>query len=986
MPSATSNENTANAKSEDILKNAMKELNISLKDKQKLLKANVKTLRETNTEFEKSTKITKKISDGIKSLNKELTSLKDTVKSIVGLGAILNFAETAKTMIKFNSELHRTVINAGKGKKELETYKNMVTDLGLSMGATHEQANKVVNTLAKLQYAGTKEDIKGAAEASYGLARAFNIDYIEVTQNTVELQKWGQISAKTTAAMYADTMKVAQANGLTDTAVKRIIKSTTNWSGTLKAFGKSAMDVQRYNMSLSKSVSALEKVGISADAAIDKIEKLMDPTNIEDNIPAYAALGISITDAIAGNIDPERMASGLKDFGEKLKQMGPIAGAQYAKAMGIEYKDAIKAASADMAEASKVDMTPEEKSAEAIKQLTENTKDFTEKVQDGVQKFGAGIRSLGPKILLLLPIFFAVIKKVFKKIFEERKKQKEQIRETVNEWMTAEEKKATMSERQLKKEEKERKKSDKKIEAEKIKLEKNLLKNLRKAHILANSQEWKDQVRLLTKIHNYEKYADLEQLKEQEKIQIKAQEDLEKKKAQLIEKHARAKTAIMKNELSKEIGALKEQLEKAKASLSDTQGKIKTKEGDIGNEEKAQGERLIKLGFSQEAEGKLSGIIGKLGGVAEKVKNFDFGDFKKAFATGTGNFISKLLGGLGPIGRAIGAVASGIAKTAKIIIKGIGTAVKKIFGFLKGTLGKVLGAVGGLAIVGMLMSKIMSKVSEPLEGILDSVVNCLEPVFDTIVPILSNLMSTLVKALMPPILKLLAGLLKMFSPFIKMIAGIFKMLEKIPVIGSALKGVGDALESVASDEFTDSLLKAADNVANTNHEVAKKTEENTEAMSCKEQITVNNGKVSVSKAQGSTSSSESSSSGGTNNSSASKAESGVASQDNLISETNKAMNKNNKELMDIKNLISNYFANNAGKKENKAMDIRAGIQQAFNISSGEAIPVVIDPSSFERAGAPDATSLFKSKINGMQDLVHSNVNSNGHGGSSGGGL
>lgn len=934
MPSATSNENTANAKSEDILKNAMKELNISLKDKQKLLKANVKTLRETNTEFEKSTKITKKISDGIKSLNKELTSLKDTVKSIVGLGAILNFAETAKTMIKFNSELHRTVINAGKGKKELETYKNMVTDLGLSMGATHEQANKVVNTLAKLQYAGTKEDIKGAAEASYGLARAFNIDYIEVTQNTVELQKWGQISAKTTAAMYADTMKVAQANGLTDTAVKRIIKSTTNWSGTLKAFGKSAMDVQRYNMSLSKSVSALEKVGISADAAIDKIEKLMDPTNIEDNIPAYAALGISITDAIAGNIDPERMASGLKDFGEKLKQMGPIAGAQYAKAMGIEYKDAIKAASADMAEASKVDMTPEEKSAEAIKQLTENTKDFTEKVQDGVQKFGAGIRSLGPKILLLLPIFFAVIKKVFKKIFEERKKQKEQIRETVNEWMTAEEKKATMSERQLKKEEKERKKSDKKIEAEKIKLEKNLLKNLRKAHILANSQEWKDQVRLLTKIHNYEKYADLEQLKEQEKIQIKAQEDLEKKKAQLIEKHARAKTAIMKNELSKEIGALKEQLEKAKASLSDTQGKIKTKEGDIGNEEKAQGERLIKLGFSQEAEGKLSGIIGKLGGVAEKVKNFDFGDFKKAFATG---------------------------------------------------IGKVLGAVGGLAIVGMLMSKIMSKVSEPLEGILDSVVNCLEPVFDTIVPILSNLMSTLVKALMPPILKLLAGLLKMFSPFIKMIAGIFKMLEKIPVIGSALKGVGDALESVASDEFTDSLLKAADNVANTNHEVAKKTEENTEAMSCKEQITVNNGKVSVSKAQGSTSSSESSSSGGTNNSSASKAESGVASQDNLISETNKAMNKNNKELMDIKNLISNYFANNAGKKENKAMDIRAGIQQAFNISSGEAIPVVIDPSSFERAGAPDATSLFKSKINGMQDLVHSNVNSNGHGGSSGGG-
>ena len=205
------------------------------------------------------------------------------------------------------------------------------------------------------------------------------------------------------------------------------MKTTTEWSGMLKAFGKTApMDVQRYNMSLAKTVSALEKVGISAQTSTKLLEDLTDPTQIEANIPAYAALGISITDAISGNIDPEKMGAGLKEFGEKLKQMGPIAGAQYAKAMGVSYKDAIKAASADMAEASQVDMTPEEKSAEAMKQLTEATKSTTEKIQDIFTKIGAKLRSFGPLVMIVGGTLINFLMKRINKAQEENLKNTEE--------------------------------------------------------------------------------------------------------------------------------------------------------------------------------------------------------------------------------------------------------------------------------------------------------------------------------------------------------------------------------------------------------------------------------------------------------------------------------------------------------------------------------------------------------------------------------
>lgn len=932
MPSTTNNGNSAEA--EDILKKSLNELNMSLKDKQKLLKANSKALKETNSVLEKThEKIT-----SIKKATSELSSLKDVSRVFDGLLKFsVTFATTkvAMEMIKFNSELHRTVINAGKSKKELETYKNTVINLSSEMGALHEDANNVAKTLAKLQYAGTAKDINDAAKASYGFARAFGLNYEEITENTVELQKWGQLSAKTTSAIYADTMKVAQANGLTNNAAKLVIKSTKEWSGTLKAFGKSAIDVQKYNMSLAKTVSALEKVGVSAGTVTKLIEDLMDPENIEDNIPKYAALGISITDAITGNIDPEKMASGLKDFGEKLKQMGPIAGAQYAKAMGVSYKDAIKAASADMSEASKVDMTPEEKSVEVLKQLSESTKDNMEKMQDNVQKVGAVLRSLGPMFLLFAPVIIQVFSKIITKIkdkvfkttketmherIEEYKKSendieevtKKSLKQKLKEWDKAEKEKGELSIKEAEKQRKREAKENAKQKKALAKMDDIFLKNLHKKKIQKNSSEYKNELQKYKEFVNTKLIAEVKALNKEQTLKKNALNKMLNKRARLEEEMNKATTKRLKKQL-------KERLDETEKAI------------------KAAGKAFNKIkDNTQSKKNELRNSMNKVG------KNIDS---KYSAPKESGGIVLKGLGKkiINGVAGAVGKVPGMIGKVGQVIIKGLGKAVGKVFSFLKSTLGKVLGSIGALALIGGLLSKVIGKFQEPLQDIMDSVVNSLEPIFKAVGPIIANLLSTLARKILPPTLKLLALLLKALSPIIWGIRQVLGALSHIPGLGF-LKDISDSLGEIAGDKTQKALLDAANNVAETDHTLAKKTEENTEAMSKKEQITVNNGKVSISKAQGSTSSSEQSNSTGSNNSSASKTESSKNfSQDRTMTEMNKAMEKSNKELSEIKKVISNYFKRFDKKGGEKAMEIRAGIQQAFNLTgSGDAIPVSLD--------------------------------------------
>ena len=941
-----------------------------LKKRKKAVDELKKATKEFNKEQEKEGKQTKantsaikNATDALKDFNNNIGDTTDALKvlylkdmvlagGILGLGKAL--IDTAVKILTFNSELHRTVINAGKGAAGVEAYSKTVVNLGKSMGATQEDAQKVVKTLAELQYLGSAKEIESAAEASYGLARAFGISHEEVTQNTVELQKWGQVSAKTTTAMYADLMKVAQANGLTKNGVNAIMKTTTEWSGMLKAFGKTApMDVQRYNMSLAKTVSALEKVGISAQTSTKLLEDLTDPTQIEANIPAYAALGISITDAISGNIDPEKMGAGLKEFGEKLKQMGPIAGAQYAKAMGVSYKDAIKAASADMAEASQVDMTPEEKSAEAMKQLTEATKSTTEKIQDIFTKIGAKFRSFGPLVMIVGGTLINFLMKRINKAQEENlknteenvKKQKKTKLEAIQEeikFLNEKQKEGYNENRRLTA-----------LIAQKDALEKN---KKFKNELILNRQIFeelatngiKSQEKIKQYISNRIKEQSLSEKKAQQEIidqKLIENEKAHKKIVDLEEELAKAVTDGKKKQIQREIEEQKKAIEKNREEKIKAEHKIKDIEKELAS--KTRTDNVNKLAKEYDKLGKS--VLVKFGkGIGTALDAVSKKPLKIAAKIKSSTIGAKIGKGLISAGEAVK------DKLSKIKI-----GIKQASGSEPGKMLKTLGGIGKtLGVVGIVMSiisKSLTKLGDPFESLIDSLVNIFVPIMKVLMPPLMSILTVLVKSLLPPLLRILSLLMKVLSVTIVPVLGfLLKALSHIPGLGF-LREVADGISEALGPKTQKAIEDAADAASNLSVETKENTEETKKSTeNKKEQIQVGkSGRVTVTKAQYKEKETKEEIKKETNSS--------QAIANNTNTNTNVvALKETNKELLDIKLLMGQFMSKISEiiDRNNNSMEMAKAVEIGCKRAYQDGVPVKIEELPSAIGGRRDSFGVY----------------------------
>ena len=935
-------------KAVDELKKATKEFNKEQEKEGKQTKANTSAIKNATDALKDFNNNIGDTTDALKGLY-----LKDMVLAggILGLGKAL--IDTAVKILTFNSELHRTVINAGKGAAGVEAYSKTVVNLGKSMGATQEDAQKVVKTLAELQYLGSAKEIESAAEASYGLARAFGISHEEVTQNTVELQKWGQVSAKTTTAMYADLMKVAQANGLTKNGVNAIMKTTTEWSGMLKAFGKTApMDVQRYNMSLAKTVSALEKVGISAQTSTKLLEGLTDPTQIEANIPAYAALGISITDAISGNIDPEKMGAGLKEFGEKLKQMGPIAGAQYAKAMGVSYKDAIKAASADMAEASQIDMTPEEKSAEAMKQLTEATKSTTEKIQDIFTKIGAKLRSFGPLVMIVGGTLINFLMKRINKAQEEAlknteenvKKQKKTKLEAIQEeikFLNEKQKEGYNENRRLTA-----------LIAQKDALEKN---KKFKDELTLNRQIFEELATNSKRTEEEIKGYITNRISEQVLSEIKAQEEIKNYKIEEQNK-ATQKIEELKKELDKETADYKkkqlqieiEEQQKAIEKITEEQNEATQKIEELKNDlaSKTTEKNINKLAEEYDKLGKSASVkIGRfIGDKLDAISNTPL-KIKAAISSTVGAKIGK------------GLITAGEAVKDKLSKIKIG--IKQASGSEPGKMLKTLGGIGKtLGVVGIVMSiisKSLTKLGDPFESLIDSLVDIFVPIMKALMPPLMSILTVLVKSLLPPLLRILSLLMKVLSVTIVPVLGfLLKALSHIPGLGF-LREVADGISEALGPKTQKAIEDAADAASNLSVETKENTEETKKSTeNKKEQIQVGkSGRVTVTKAQYKEKETKEEIKKETNSSQA------VANNTNTNTNV-VALKETNKELLDIKLLMGQFMSKISEiiDRNNNSMEMAKAVEIGCKRAYQDGVPVKIEELPSAIGGRRDSFGVY----------------------------
>ena len=407
----------------DLTQEDVSNLTSSLKEMTKVLENNNKLLlksgdiynntrdtqKEINKNLEKQGKIQKDVTAEYKKQNALIENTKELAGEILSNftklslvftsgGIIGAVAKIVKDSINLDNVTTKLAARMGKMVQKAEL-KGAVNSLQAEVGATYEAAVEMVSMLASRRYV---DNIAEAAKGANLFNRATGVAEGQVANFVTELNKGAHLTTSSINAMLTGMIKVQQSIGLSEEGMNAATIAIQKTAVSMSAFGKSAGDIQKMANQTTALIGAMEKVGVAAGDAVQLVDRLTDPDRIEDNILLYSQLGISMEDAMSGNFDLKNMDGQLKEMAQRIVDMGPIAGTQFAKSMGMSDKQATQMAKMEGNEVDQVSeaaQTAEEGALDTMKQLEKQTEGFGEAMQTAFNEVEGRIRQL-PEIAL----------------------------------------------------------------------------------------------------------------------------------------------------------------------------------------------------------------------------------------------------------------------------------------------------------------------------------------------------------------------------------------------------------------------------------------------------------------------------------------------------------------------------------------------------------------------------------------------------------
>lgn len=297
--------------------------------------------------------------------------------------------------------------------------KAAVNNLQASIGASYEDAVNLVTVLSESRYV---DNIEAAAKGANLFNRATGVSAGTAADLVVQLNKGAGLTTKSINAMLAGMTKVQQNIGLSRSGMEAVSEYIKKGAVNMAAFGKSSVDIQKMANNTTALVAAMEKVGVSAGDAVEIVDRLTDPDKIEDNILLYSQLGVSMEDALSGNVDLSNMDGQLKEMAQRIVDMGPIAGSQFAKSMGMSYKQATQMAKMEgneVAQVGEAAQTAEEGALNDLKKMEIATEGIGKKAENIFNQIEGKIRKLPMALIVAGGLALATLAKMVKKRHDE---------------------------------------------------------------------------------------------------------------------------------------------------------------------------------------------------------------------------------------------------------------------------------------------------------------------------------------------------------------------------------------------------------------------------------------------------------------------------------------------------------------------------------------------------------------------------------------
>ena len=345
-----------------------------------------------------------------------------TIAEFAGAATIsLGLKDMVSSLMKINDEATKSAVILGKNafgkplRDSIKEIENNIISLQTEIGVSTEKAKELTNAFLTKRIT---ENIEQSTKAVAMFQRATNAETDSIMSMYNEMYHGASMSIKNIDNILANMSKMQHTIGLSEEGMNAAIKSAGKLTTQLRGFGATDEQIKSSTVSLTKFISSMEKVGVSAQVATSFVEKLMDPERIEENIGLYSQLGITMEEALSGNaLNGDILQEGLKEFSQRIVDMGPIAGSAYAKSFGYSYNQAMKTVKLDGPEV--VEEVSQEDTMKSLKTMSEEVLGTTGKINKAFNQFKGSILKFGPAALAAIAVILATLKKRISKVLKE---------------------------------------------------------------------------------------------------------------------------------------------------------------------------------------------------------------------------------------------------------------------------------------------------------------------------------------------------------------------------------------------------------------------------------------------------------------------------------------------------------------------------------------------------------------------------------------
>lgn len=317
----------------DNLSKTNKTLNKTGDLSQEINKSMTKT-KDNSSGLNKSTELwnksLNKVKSAFNSIKGQLTKIAGLIGGLFSLTAIV---QSTKELFLMNQRITDISYQMGHAGENVSQLRKEMLGVQRATGQALSEVEKMYTGLMELRV--PQEMLRQLATDGLRFSEVTGAGEESVKNLIGELNRMGGMGADSISNVMANIVQVQREFGMASQSVEALtdhISKTTQW---LSNMGKSAGEIEEFQKGTIKLAASFEDVGVKADEAASIVERLLDPGELENNALLYSKLGISIQDAMEGNINPDEVAKGLQGVGKELQNMGGPQASALAQSMGM---------------------------------------------------------------------------------------------------------------------------------------------------------------------------------------------------------------------------------------------------------------------------------------------------------------------------------------------------------------------------------------------------------------------------------------------------------------------------------------------------------------------------------------------------------------------------------------------------------------------------------------------------------------------------